>query len=164
MMSLIRLLLVAALVTVPGCQARAPEDGRPAADSMPSPAVPPAQRATPTAVAAEVTTASGLRYQDLVMGSGVEATKGRIVSVHYTGWLTDGTRFETSLERGTPIEFPLGTAGVMKGWNEGITGMKVGGKRQVIIPPGLGFRPGTRPLRIPADATLIYDLELVGMY
>jgi len=111
---------------------------------------------------AEVTTASGLKYQDLVVGTGEEATIGRTVSVHYTGWLTDGTKIDSSVDRGQPIEFPLGTPGIIRGWNEGLTGMKVGGKRHLVIPANLGYgAAGKGP--VPPDATLVFDVELVGV-
>ena len=81
-----------------------------------------------------VTTPSGLKYQDLVPGTGAEARKGQTVKVHYTGWLKDGTKFDSSLDRGEPFQFPLGAGRVIKGWDEGVAGMKVGGKRRLIIP------------------------------
>lgn len=111
----------------------------------------------------EITTASGLKYQDLVVGTGTEATPGRTVRVHYTGWLTDGTKFDSSLDRGEPIEFPLGTPGIIRGWNEGLTGMKVGGKRRLTIPPALAYGAGGRPPVIGPDATLVFEVELVGV-
>jgi len=111
----------------------------------------------------EITTASGLKYQDLVIGTGAEATVGHTVRVHYTGWLTDGTKFDSSLDRGQPIEFPLGTSGIIRGWNEGLTGMKVGGKRKLTIPPDLGYGAEGRPPVIPPNATLVFDVELVGV-
>jgi FKBP-type peptidyl-prolyl cis-trans isomerase len=110
----------------------------------------------------EITTASGLKYQDLVIGTGAEATVGRTVRVHYTGWLLDGTQVDSSVG-GQPIEFPLGTPGIIRGWNEGLTGMKVGGKRKLTIPPDLGYGAEGRPPRVPPNATLIFDVELVGV-
>ena len=111
----------------------------------------------------EITTASGLKYQDLVIGTGAEATVGRTVRVHYTGWLTDGTKVDSSVDRGQPIEFPLGTPGIIRGWKEGLTGMKVGGKRKLTIPPHLGYGAEGRPPVIPPNATLVFDVELVGV-
>ena len=111
----------------------------------------------------EVTTASGLKYQDMVIGTGAEATLGRTVRVHYTGWLADGTKVDSSVDRGQPIEFPLGTPDLIQGWNEGIAGMKVGGKRKLTIPPSLGYGAAGRAPRVPPNATLVFDIELIGV-
>ncbi len=86
-----------------------------------------------------IITASGLKYEDLTVGSGAEAVAGKTVSVHYTGWLEDGTKFDSSLDRGEPFNFQLGTGQVISGWDEGVAGMKVGGKRRLIIPSDLGY-------------------------
>ena len=110
----------------------------------------------------EITTATGLKVQDLVVGTGAEAVIGKEVSVHYTGWLTDGTQFESSHGK-APIRFPLGTPGIVQGWNEGIAGMKVGGKRKLTIPPSLGYGAGGRPPVIPPNATMVFEVELVGV-
>lgn len=117
----------------------------------------------PTKVSgAGVTTASGLQYWDLTTGSGAVAEPGKIVQVHYTGWLADGTKFDSSVDRGQPFEFPLGAGRVIKGWDEGVAGMKVGGKRQLHIPPNLGY--GSRPMGpIPPNSSLIFDVELLGV-
>ena len=106
-------------------------------------------------------TASGVEYWDLVQGSGEIAVPGKQVKVHYTGWLTDGKRFDTSLETGHPFRFLLGAGRVIKGWEEGVAGMKVGGKRQLRIPPELAYGARGFPPDIPANATLIFDIELL---
>lgn len=109
----------------------------------------------------EVTTASGLKYVELVEGTGREAAPGNHVSVHYTGWLTNGTKFDSSVDRRDPFSFPLGAGKVIRGWDEGVAGMKVGGKRKLTIPPQLGY--GTRGAGgvIPPNATLVFDVELL---
>lgn len=106
-------------------------------------------------------TPSGLRYQDLQVGTGTEATRGRSVAVHYTGWLTDGREFDSSAG-GDPISFPLGSGAVIEGWEEGLAGMRVGGKRKLVIPPSLGYG-AQRNGPIPANATLVFDVELVDV-
>ena len=107
------------------------------------------------------TTPSGLQYEDLQQGTGAEATRGRPVSVHYTGWLTDGTKFDSSVDRGQPFTFPLGAGRVIRGWDEGVAGMKVGGKRRLTIPPELGYGAQGAGGVIPPNATLIFDVELL---
>src|SRR5690349_10867484 len=111
----------------------------------------------------EVTTASGLRYVDLVAGTGREAVAGNLVSVHYTGWLTNGTKFDSSVDRGDPFSFPLGGGKVIRGWDEGVAGMKVGGKRKLTIPPQLGYGARGAGGVIPPNATLVFDVELLGI-
>jgi len=112
---------------------------------------------------AETTTPSGLKYDDLAVGTGAEAKAGQTVSVHYTGWLTDGKKFDSSVDRRQPFEFPLGMGRVIKGWDEGVQGMKVGGKRKLTIPPGLGYGARGASGAIPPNATLIFDVELLGI-
>ncbi len=108
-----------------------------------------------------VTTASGLQYYDLAVGNGDIADTGEQVTVHYTGWLANGTEFDSSLRRQEPIRFPLGTGAVIKGWDEGLTGMRVGGKRKLIIPANLAYGADGRAPVIPPDANLVFDVELV---
>ena len=109
------------------------------------------------------TTASGLQIEELVVGSGNAATAGQKVSVHYTGWLTNGTKFDSSKDRGEPFIFPLGKGHVIRGWDEGVAGMKVGGKRKLTIPPQLGYGARGAGGVIPPNATLVFDVELVGI-
>ena len=107
------------------------------------------------------TTASGLQFWDIVVGTGATAVAGSQVSVHYTGWLPSGEKFDSSVDRGQPFSFPLGAGQVIKGWDEGVAGMKVGGKRQLRIPPELGYGARGAGGVIPPNATLIFDVELL---
>lgn len=106
---------------------------------------------------------SELKIEDLVEGSGATAERGRTVSVHYTGWLVDGRKFDSSLDRGRPFSFPLGAGRVIRGWDEGVAQMRVGGKRRLTIPPELGYGPNGFPPVIPANATLIFEVELLDI-
>lgn len=110
-----------------------------------------------------ITTDSGLQYVDLVVGHGEQADIGDTATVHYTGWLKDGTQFDSSRERGEPYSFQLGSHQVIPGWNEGLTSMREGGKRRLIIPPHLGY--GARGVEdiIPPNATLIFEVELLDL-
>jgi len=110
-----------------------------------------------------IKTASGLVIEELIVGSGEAATAGRRVSVHYTGWLTDGKKFDSSKDRGEAFDFPLGRGQVIRGWDEGVAGMKVGGKRKLTIPSSLAY--GTRGAGgvIPPNATLVFEVELLAL-
>jgi FKBP-type peptidyl-prolyl cis-trans isomerase len=115
------------------------------------------------AEAKEVVTASGLKYTDLKVGEGEEAKAGQIVNVHYTGWLTNGTKFDSSLDRKQPFSFKLGAGQVIEGWDKGVAGMKVGGKRKLTIPPGLGYGGQSVGGVIPPNSTLVFEVELLGV-
>jgi FKBP-type peptidyl-prolyl cis-trans isomerase FkpA len=106
---------------------------------------------------------SKLQYEDLVVGTGAEAQPGQNVSVHYTGWLTDGTKFDSSVDRGKPFQFPLGAGRVIKGWDVGVAGMKIGGKRRLTIPPDMGYGARGAGNVIPPNATLVFEVELLGL-
>ena len=107
------------------------------------------------------TTASGLVYEELVVGTGSAAAAGQKVTVHYTGWLTNGAKFDSSKDRNEPFVFPLGKGHVIKGWDEGVAGMKVGGKRKLTIPPQLGYGARGAGGVIPPNATLVFEVELL---
>ncbi len=113
--------------------------------------------------AGTITLSDGLKYEDLKVGDGAVADNGSKVSVHYTGWLADGTKFDSSLDRGQPFEFTLGNGNVIRGWDEGVKGMKVGGKRKLTIPPDLGYGAAGAGGTIPPNATLTFEVELLGV-
>ena len=109
------------------------------------------------------TTPSGLQYKDLVTGDGEAARQGATAVVHYTGWLLDGSKFDSSVDRGTPFEFPLGAGRVIRGWDEGVGTMNVGGKRELIIPADLAYGDRGAGGVIPPGATLKFEVELLGL-
>jgi peptidylprolyl isomerase len=133
-----------------------------------------AQSATPKKVASTtgpikvsgpgVKTDDGLQYWDIRMGNGQTAKEGSHVRVHYTGWLSNGKKFDSSVDTGKPFDFTIGNGEVIRGWEEGVTGMRVGGKRQLLIPPSLGYgTEGTPDGPIPPNATLVFDIQLLGV-
>ena len=111
----------------------------------------------------EITTSSGLQYIDQAVGTGDTAKAGQTVSVHYTGWLTNGKKFDSSVDRGQPFSFRLGVGQVIKGWDEGVQGMNIGGKRKLTIPSNLGYGARGAGGLIPPHATLVFDVELLGV-
>jgi FKBP-type peptidyl-prolyl cis-trans isomerase len=132
------------------------------------PATPPAPAAATaanpqSALPQEVVTRDGLKYVDLKVGDGAIAETGMRAMVHYTGWLTDGTTFDSSVERGQPFSFTLGQGQVIRGWDEGVKGMRVGGKRKLTIPPDMGYGSRGAAGVIPPNATLIFDVELLDV-
>ena len=111
----------------------------------------------------EIITPSGLRYVDRTIGTGDLAVVGKTIAVHYTGWLENGKKFDSSVDRNQPFSFPLGAGRVIKGWDEGVQGMQVGGKRKLIIPSNLGYGARGAGGAIPPNATLIFEVELLGV-
>ena len=143
----------------------------PAASGTPDASGTPSASETPGAVpgmsgkpaAPPVTTKTGLKYQIFKKGTGAEAKSGQTVSVHYTGFLVDGTKFDSSVDRGQPFDFGLGQGQVIPGWDEGVAGMKVGEKRKLTIPAELGYGDRGAGGTIPPGATLVFDVELLGV-
>ncbi|MBV9175164.1 MAG: FKBP-type peptidyl-prolyl cis-trans isomerase [Chloroflexi bacterium] len=128
-----------------------------------SSAAPQAAAPGTTPAPTEVTLADGLKYTDEQVGTGAEAQAGKTAVVHYTGWLMDGTKFDSSLDRNQPFSFPVGGGKVIKGWDEGVAGMKVGGKRVLIVPPELGYGSRGAGGVIPPNATLKFEVQLLDV-
>jgi FKBP-type peptidyl-prolyl cis-trans isomerase len=146
-----------------GCQQRVPEPESRRIEPVASGAAAAPPPATPSIKAPPSPAAQGLVKTDAAAGTGPEAKTGDTVSVHYTGTLDDGTKFDSSRDRNEPFEFTLGAGMVIKGWDQGVLGMKKGGKRTLTIPSDLGYGKRGAPPKIPADATLHFDIELIAI-
>jgi len=152
--------LAAAAILTLGCSS-ATDDASKTTSTAPSAGTSqPATSAVPTDSTQEVT---DLKIEDLVVGTGATAKAGDQVSVHYTGWLTDGTKFDSSLDRGEPFAFTLGQGQVIEGWDKGVEGMKVGGKRKLTIPPAMAYGDQGAGDAIPPNATLVFEVELLAV-
>lgn len=149
---IIVLLLLIAAVSIPACSQK---EGTASAEKAPA--------AQSQATAGAVKTPSGLSYTDLVKGTGASPTSGKNVTVHYTGWLENGTKFDSSVDHGQPFTFRIGAGEVIPGWDEGVMSMKVGGKRKLVIPPQLGYGAAGAGGVIPPNATLIFEVELLDV-
>lgn len=169
-MTRIGLLILVSLVAFAGCGQK--QESPPPAESTQQ-AAEGTQAAAPDTMAAPsgipevagdtITTESGLKYIDLKVGGGATPTAGQLVSAHYTGWLTDGSKFDSSRDKERPIQFPIGQRRVIPGWDEGLMSMAVGGRRILIIPPELAYGARGRPPQIPPNSTLVFDVELVAV-
>jgi peptidylprolyl isomerase len=157
-------LVAIAVIALAGCQQGKSDESAPPKSTSPT-TWQSTQPAAPSATAAkEVTTPSGLKYQDLVVGIGPLAEQGTQVVVNYTGWLTDGTKFDSSLDPGRqPLPFTIGAGMVIRGWDEGVKGMRVGGKRRLTIPADLAYGEQGYPPVIPANSTLVFEVEFLSV-
>ncbi len=144
---------------IPQLRTKAPATTAPTASDLPAEANPPS---APT-ITGQLDSLDGVRYVDVKVGDGAAPVAGEQVRVHYTGWLTDGKKFDSSRDRGEPIAFKFDTGQVIKGWDIGLSTMKVGGKRRLIIPPELGYGDRGAGNAIPPGATLVFDVELMGV-
>ncbi|MCE9628005.1 MAG: FKBP-type peptidyl-prolyl cis-trans isomerase [Candidatus Eisenbacteria bacterium] len=151
-------------VLLAGCNETAQQSGSTPTTTTQATTTPAAGDAAAPATGGKVhKLASGLQYEDMVVGSGKMADPGMNVSVHYTGWLTDGTKFDSSVDRGQPFQFQLGAGQVIRGWDEGVKGMRIGGKRKLTIPPDMGYGANGTGGVIPPNATLVFDVELLDV-
>ena len=164
-----RMLSVVAALMLAGCAGSNSPSSSAGGDTAAAPAPAPAATSAPAATTTPAPggkvhkLASGLVYEDLVVGNGRMADPGMAVTVHYTGWLTDGTKFDSSLDRNQPFQFRLGAGQVIRGWDEGVKGMRIGGKRKLTIPPDMGYGSAGAGGVIPPNATLVFEVELLGL-
>jgi len=164
-----RLLGAALVLALAGCSSNSKTSAMPTSDTTQSMTTAKATTGAATSndaaasAAKEVTMPNGLKYVDMKVGDGQLAETGMTAQVHYTGWLTDGTKFDSSVDRGQPFSFKLGAGQVIRGWDEGVKGMRVGGKRKLTIPPDLGYGAAGAGGVIPPNATLVFDVELLGL-
>lgn len=151
-------LLLSAAVMMSGCSQRetAPSDVKKSGDTA-------MEKSTGSQSGALIKTSTGLQYEDLVGGSGASPSPGKKVTVHYTGWLTDGSKFDSSVDRNQPFVFQIGAGEVIRGWDEGVMTMKLGGKRKLIIPPALGYGAAGAGGVIPPNATLVFEVILLDI-
>jgi len=153
-------ILAAAAILTMGCSNATDDASDKASPTASAGAAQPATSVAPTGSTEEIT---DLKVEDLVVGTGATAKAGDQVSVHYTGWLTDGTKFDSSLDRNEPFVFTLGQQQVIEGWDKGVEGMKVGGKRKLTIPPGMAYGDQGAGDVIPPNAVLVFEVELLAV-
>jgi FKBP-type peptidyl-prolyl cis-trans isomerase FkpA len=150
--------LVLCVVVLASACAKKEESNTPAQQSAA-----PAAQATAAAPAQPVADVTELKIEDTKVGTGAVAEAGKTVTVHYTGWLTNGTKFDSSKDHGEPFLFQLGAGRVIKGWDQGVVGMKIGGVRRLLIPPNLAYGANGAGGVIPPNATLVFEVELLGV-